>query len=118
MSLAEVGMVNAVEQMEKMLGADPKRFIYERDNAEHLLNKHNSRGQNAAYMAAKNGHKSILEFLYRNKANFRIPSSINQKYKEEPVEVATRWQHHDCVLWMINTLQLETPLYNSIYLMT
>lgn len=92
--LAEIGNSNCIQQMDDMLAKDPKRNMYERSSPKHLINKHNSKGYNAVYMAAKYGHKAVLAFLQKNQALLNEPSLIKVKYLEEPIEAAARWQHH------------------------
>lgn len=64
--LAELARSDAIAEMDRMLAVDPKRNLYERNHPQHLINKHNSVGFNAAYIAAKHGHKKIIDFLFRN----------------------------------------------------
>lgn len=99
--LAEVGSQTALEDMAKMLSEDPKRFLYERNDPQHLINELNSSSYNAAYAAAKNGNLTVLKFLFQNKAELKLTSVIKHKFMEQPIEVAARWQHHETVLWMI-----------------
>lgn len=113
--LAELARPDATTEMQKMLAIDPKRNMYDRSNNQHLINKHNSNGYNAAYIAAKHGHRKIIEFLFRNEADLTIQSAVSGKYQEQPIEVAARWQHHDLVVWMLKNLTLEQNVLDSVY---
>lgn len=78
--LAEVASASVLNDLAQMLNEDPKRFLLERDDKLHLINEYNSKGYNSTYVAAKNGNRDVLKFLFQNKAMMKLPSLINGKY--------------------------------------
>ena len=64
-------------------------------------------------MAAKNGNLNVIQFLINADGDPHISSRVIENNKqlkvcdgieETPLEVAIRWNHKDCVEWMISNI--------------
>lgn len=72
------------------------------------MNRPNKYGQNALYVACKNGNVGIVEYLVRSEANPHIQSKLLDNYTESPMEVAIRWNHVDCVAVLLKHVKYRS----------
>ncbi|CAD8128018.1 unnamed protein product [Paramecium sonneborni] len=86
-----------IQNMIKILQRDPKRNLTNPQDPNHIINSLNQYGQNALYIASKNGNVEVVKFLLSLECNTHIKSRIFQDVTESPLEVSSRWHHLECV---------------------
>jgi len=62
--------------MAKLIERDPKKFMIEPNDPQHLLNKTNSQGWSPLYIAAKYGNLNVVKLLIENKANSQLKCRV------------------------------------------
>ncbi|KAL4435739.1 hypothetical protein ABPG74_018290 [Tetrahymena malaccensis] len=100
--LAERGHPEDIKSMIDILQKDPKRYLRSPEDPQHLLNKFNSKSQNASYVACKNGNINIVQFLVKQECNFNMKSKIGGEIEDYPLQVAARWNHKEVVDFLLN----------------
>ncbi|KAL4510842.1 hypothetical protein ABPG72_004996 [Tetrahymena utriculariae] len=100
--LAERGHPEDIKNMIDILQKDPKRYLRSSEDPQHLLNKLNSRSQNASYLACKNGNINIVQFLVKQECNFNMKSKIGGEIEDYPLQVAVRWNHKEVIDFLLN----------------
>ncbi|CAD8193881.1 unnamed protein product [Paramecium octaurelia] len=86
-----------IQNMIKILQRDPKRNLTNPQDPNHIINSLNQYGQNALYIASKNGNAQVIKFLLSLECNTHIRSRIFEDLTESPLEVSSRWHHLECV---------------------
>ncbi|CAD8070446.1 unnamed protein product [Paramecium primaurelia] len=91
-----------IQNMIKILQRDPKRNLTNPQDPNHIINSLNQYGQNALYIASKNGNVKVIKFLLSLECNTHIRSRIFQDLTESPLEVSSRWHHLECVRLLLD----------------
>ncbi|EAS03794.2 ankyrin repeat protein (macronuclear) [Tetrahymena thermophila SB210] len=99
---SERGHPEDIKNIIDILQKDPKRYLRSPDDPQHLLNKFNSKSQNASYLACKNGNLNIVQFLVKQESNFNMKSKIGGEIEDYPLQVAVRWNHKEVVDFLLN----------------
>ncbi|CAD8185881.1 unnamed protein product [Paramecium pentaurelia] len=92
-----------IQNMIKILQRDPKRNLTNPQDPNHIINSLNQYGQNALYIASKNGNIQVIKFLLSLECNIHIKSRIFDDLTESPLEVSSRWHHLECVKLLLNS---------------
>ncbi|CAK83806.1 unnamed protein product (macronuclear) [Paramecium tetraurelia] len=85
---------SSIDQIEKIIMNDPKRYLYEPTSPLRLVNKKNSSGFTPLYIAAKNGFEDVCKILIQYGADQNI--SVNQ-IDDYPLVAALRWRHFEVI---------------------
>ncbi|CAD8193266.1 unnamed protein product [Paramecium octaurelia] len=96
------GSSEDIQNMIKILQRDPKRNLTNPQDPTHIINQLNQYGQNALYIASKNGNVEVIKFLLSLECNPHIRSRIVEDLTESPLEVSSRWHHLECVRLLLN----------------
>ncbi|CAK69266.1 unnamed protein product (macronuclear) [Paramecium tetraurelia] len=96
------GSSEDIQHMIKILQRDPKRNLTNPQDPNHIINQLNQYGQNALYIASKNGNVEVIKFLLSLECNPHIRSRIVEDLTESPLEVSSRWHHLECVRLLLN----------------
>lgn len=68
--------------LKQELENDPKKFIFDNSDPNHIVNRPNRFHQNPLYVACKYGNLEMVKFLINMKANPHILSNTSSKEKE------------------------------------
>lgn len=71
-----------IKLLENELLHDPKKYIYDRTDSKHIINKHNRLNQNPLYIACKHGSLEMVSFLLKEQADPHILSEVEISEKE------------------------------------
>lgn len=61
--LCTIGGEKSLEKIKKIVRDDPRRYIMETDNPNHIINQKDSKGLFPMYCASKHGNTLIVEYL-------------------------------------------------------
>lgn len=75
--LAANGSGRDIEQMKCELKADPRKYMFDRSDPSHLINKRNVASQTPLYIACMHGNIEMVKFLIQEEANPHVLSKIS-----------------------------------------
>jgi hypothetical protein len=86
-----------LDQLEKLVLEDPKRYIRPSTDSTSLVNRPSPAGVRPIVEAARYGHCHIVQYLLDTGANPHLPSRAGPDEDENALEVACRWSHLEIV---------------------
>jgi len=112
---AAIGSPEHIKEMIKMIDRDPKKFILEPNDPQHLLNKTNNQGWTPLYIAAKYGNLEVVKLLIEKKANYQIKcrANPNQSKEELPIKVASKWGYAEVVDYLLKNGEYDNKTIKS-----
>jgi hypothetical protein len=99
---AAIGAKKHVQVMDQLLENDPKKYVLDKQDPDHLLNRKNAHGHTAMYLAAKNGNLLVVSMLVERGANHLQYSLVNGgAMHERPLQGTVRWGHIPVVRYLL-----------------
>lgn len=90
------------------------RYLRSPDDPNHFLNETNKYGLNALYIACRNGHLRVVSLLIQKKANPHVKCTLSRGFKETPIEVAVRWNHKECVQYLLDNIKYSNKQLSKL----
>lgn len=87
-----------MDEIDHLIAADSKAYLYEPSSKESMVNAPNSAGYTPLYIASQNGSLTMVKFLMSRHADPLILSLVGQKGEESNLAAAARWNH----IWVVD----------------
>jgi len=91
--LVSRGHKKDIAKLKVELERDPRKYMRDRKDPEHLINKKNRLKQTPIYVACKHGNFEMVQFLLTEQADPHILSNVADNEKENILQVTARWKH-------------------------
>lgn len=94
-----------VENIQKMIDLDPKKYTRMDDDPERLMNSLNKQNESAIYVATRNNNLNVVKALLKNKANPYHVVTQDNGVNETAIDVATRWKCKDTLRYLLENVK-------------